>query len=81
MEQINIWEWLIQQAPVIVVMGIAIYYLATKLTKAEKDKDELAKEVIRLTSIWEIRLNDSKNNDRDIMQLLTQIKDLFLLKK
>jgi hypothetical protein len=34
-------------------MGAAIYWLANRLKKAENDKDELAKDVIKLTTLWE----------------------------
>jgi hypothetical protein len=50
---VNIINWLVQQAPVVVVMGAAIYWLANRLKKAENDKDELAKDVIKLTTLWE----------------------------
>ncbi|MDG3581765.1 hypothetical protein [Galbibacter pacificus] len=73
---VDIWQWLVQQAPVVVVMGVAIYYLAKKLTKAEDDKDTLAKDVIRLTAIWEERLNDSKEADKEILNVLLQIKEI-----
>ncbi|MEJ4088232.1 hypothetical protein [Galbibacter orientalis] len=71
---IDIWQWLIQQAPVVVVMGIAIYYLAKKLTKAEDEKDTLAKDVIRLTAIWEERMDINKEADKEILNVLLQIK-------
>lgn len=58
--------WLLQQAPVVVVMGAAIYWLTKRLSKAEKDKTDLAKEVIKLTVLWEekgdrLELKSEKN--------------------
>ena len=78
-------SWLIQQAPVVVVMGAAIYWLAKKLNKAEGDKDEMAKEVIKLTTLWEEKSdkieekaekNDEKNSKvtEQILELLRDIK-------
>jgi len=78
-------NWLIQQAPVVVVMGAAIWWLANKLNKAENDKDEMAKEVIKLTALWEEKSDkiDSKSEKLDekntkvneqILELLRDIK-------
>lgn len=81
----SILNWLLQQAPVVIVMGAAIYWLAKKLTKAEDEKDELAKDVIKLTTLWEEKSDklDSKNEKLDertnkinseIIELLKEIK-------
>jgi translation initiation factor 2B subunit (eIF-2B alpha/beta/delta family) len=78
-------DWLIQQSPVIVVMGVVIYWLAKRLTKAENDKDELAKDVIKLTTLWEekndkIEERNHKLNEKNekvneqILELLREIK-------
>lgn len=78
-------HWLVQQAPVVVVMGAAIYWLAKKLNKAESDKDEMAKEVIKITALWEEKSDkiDAKNekldekntrNNEIILDLLREIK-------
>lgn len=77
--------WLVQQAPVVVVMGVIIWYLAKKLNKAETDKDEMAKDVIKLTVLWEekgdkLLSNNSKQNDKiearneEILKILQEIK-------
>jgi len=78
-------DWLVQQAPVVVVMGAAIYWLSKKLNKAEGDKDEMAKDVIKLTALWEEKSDklDVKNEKMDernikvneqILELLREIK-------
>lgn len=83
--QESLLSWLVQQAPVIVVMGAAIYWLAKKLNKTESDKDELAKDVIKLTTLWEeksdkLDLKNEKNDERNlklteqILELLREIK-------
>jgi len=79
--------WLLQQAPVVVVMGAAIYWLQKKLNKAENDKDELAKDVIKLTTLWEEKSDriDEKNEKSDernvkyneqVLELLRDIKNI-----
>lgn len=73
MDTTNIWEWLIQQAPVIVVMGIVIYWLAKRLDKCQNQKDALAEDVVKLTTLWE-EADNSKNEQ--ILSLLREIKDI-----
>lgn len=83
----DLLNWLIQQAPVVVVMGAAIWWLAKKLNKAESDKDELAKEVIKLTALWEEKSDkiDAKNEKNEekyekvteqILELLRNIREI-----
>lgn len=80
METTNIWEWLIQQAPVIVVMGIVIYWLSKRLVRAEDQKDELSKEVIKLTTIWEEKGKSLGEEDRYTKQeILTILQEIKLL--
>jgi len=66
-------------------MGAAIYWLANRLKKAENDKDELAKDVIKLTTLWEEKSDelDVKNEklgekntkvNEEILVLLREIK-------
>jgi intracellular sulfur oxidation DsrE/DsrF family protein len=83
----NLVSWLVQQAPVVVVMGAAIYWLAKKLNKAETEKDEMAKDVIKLTALWEEKSDklDAKNEkinekntkvNEQILELLREIRTL-----
>ena len=71
----NITGWLVQQAPVIVVMGVVVWWLAKRYEKAENDKSELAKEVIKLTVAYETKLDSDKEKDQEIKALLTEIRD------
>jgi hypothetical protein len=86
---VNIINWLLQQAPVVVVMGAAIYWLANRLKKAENDKDELAKDVIKLTTLWEEKSDklDVKSEklgeentkvNEEILVLLREIKMIVI---
>jgi hypothetical protein len=87
----NLLGWLVQQAPVVVVMGAAIFWLAKKLNKAEGDKDELAKDVIKLTTLWEEKSDkldtrseklDERNTkvNEQILELLRDIKSIVSIK-
>lgn len=51
----SIYKWLLEQAPVIIVMGIGITWLAKKLTKSEQEKQDLAKEVVKSMTNWEAK--------------------------
>jgi hypothetical protein len=73
---VNIWSWLIQQAPVIVVMGIVIYWLAKRLTKAEEDKDVLSRDVVKLTTVWEEKYAKEDDKNAEVIKLLTEIKTI-----
>lgn len=76
----DISVWLLEQAPVIVVMGAVIYWLQGKLNKAEEDKDSLAKDVIKLTTLWEEKSGEMDQSSMkikdEILALLRDIKAL-----
>lgn len=72
----DISTWLVEQAPVIVVMGVVIYWLANRLEKAEDDKDTLSKDVVKLTTIWEQKYENHEDKGQEIIQLLNEIKSI-----
>lgn len=76
MENIDLGTWLLQQAPVIVVMGVVIYWLANRLVKAEEQKDTLSRDVIKITTLWEGKYDENNGKDEQIIQLLTEIKTI-----
>jgi hypothetical protein len=83
----TIVSWLVQQAPVVVVMGVIIWYLAKKLNKAESEKDEMAKDVIKLTVLWEEKSDkldakaakQSEKSAADSQQILELLREIKLL--
>lgn len=82
---VEVGAWLLEQAPVIVLMGVIIWYLAKKLDKSEHDKDDLAKDVIKVATLWEEK-NDkmddiSEKHREQILELLRDIKMLVKNKK
>lgn len=50
---INIGEWLLQQSPVIIVMGVVIYWLAKQLLKKETQLEQVSEKAIQLATKWE----------------------------
>ena len=81
----EIGGWLIEQAPVVTVMGIVVWWLAKRLAKAEDEKDSLSKEVIKITTLWEAKADKMDEEDKatkqQILALLNEIKASMPLKK
>jgi uncharacterized protein YgfB (UPF0149 family) len=79
---IEIGMWLLEQAPVIVLMGVVIVWLARRLSKSEKEKDELAKDVIKLATLWEEKSDKMDDNaDKAKEQILEFLRDIKMLVK
>ena len=78
----DIVTWLLEQAPVVIIMGAVIYWLQAKLIRAEEEKDSLARDVIQLTTLWEEKsqeIEDTNEKSRQrITELLNDIKTLIL---
>jgi len=73
---IEIGSWLLQQAPVIVVMGVVIWWLAKRLVKAEDEKDLLSKDVIKISTLWESKADKMDGSKEEILKLLAEIKQI-----
>lgn len=69
--------WLLDQAPLTVVMGVVIWWLSQRLTKSEKEKDEVSREVIKLATLWERKTEKSEEED-DILkhQILKSLEEI-----
>lgn len=52
-----------------------IKWLAKRYEKAENDKSELAKEVIKLTVAYENKLDTDKEKDAEIKSILIDIRE------
>jgi hypothetical protein len=72
----NIGSWLIEQAGLVVVMGVVIWWLAKRYEKVEDEKGELAKEVIKLMVNVENKMDGDKNENGEIKAMLHKIIDL-----
>ena len=74
--------WLLQQAPVVVVMGVVIWWLAKQLTRKDKLVSELSKEVIKLTTLWETKSEQLSDNTsegyEELLRLLKEIRKLLI---
>jgi len=81
MEQ-SIINWLLLQAPVVVVLGFVVRWLAIKYEKSEDKKMELAQEkmdlaqdVIKLTVAYENKLDTDKDKSEEIKKILQEIRE------
>tara|TARA_R110001632_G_scaffold67464_1_gene158442 strand:+ start:1373 stop:1618 length:246 start_codon:yes stop_codon:yes gene_type:complete len=74
----DISSWIFEQVPVIIVMGVVIYWLAKQLIVINKQKDQLSKEVIKITTLWEIKADKigvkDKEFKKEVIELLNKIK-------
>ena len=78
----EIGMWLLEQAPVIVLMGVVIWWLAKRLMKSENEKDELAKEVIKVATLWEEKSDKmEESGDKTKEQILELLRDIKMLVK
>lgn len=75
MEANTILTALLENSLVFGLMGVIIWWLSKRYEKAEDEKSELAKEVIKLTVAYETKLDNDKLADAEIKHLLTEIRD------
>ncbi len=77
MELVELFQWLKIQAPVIVVMGIVIWWLAKRLVSAEERNKDLTENVIKIATLWEIKSqslsDDDKQFKKEINDKLTEV--------
>jgi hypothetical protein len=77
MEVTDIWDWLKDQAPVIVVMGVVMWWLAKRLVKSETRNEKLTEQVIKIATLWESKSqslsDDDKEFKKDIYKSLQEI--------
>lgn len=73
----DLQSWLLQQAGIVVVMGVAIFWLTKRYSKSEQEKTDLAREVIKLTTAYETKLDNDKNSDSEIKESLHRIERML----
>ena len=74
----EIFEVVYQQTPLVIFMGTAIYFLIKKLVKVENQKELLTQDVVKLTTLWEVKATKmdfvDKKFKEEILSLLNEIK-------
>jgi hypothetical protein len=81
MENASLIEWLLGQTTIVSILGIIIYVLYKRMTKAEDQSIELSKDVIKLTIAWENKADNDFRNNQEIRDLLKEIRDKILASK
>jgi hypothetical protein len=69
----SILQWLLQQAPVIGVMGLVIWWLAARFTKKDTELQDLSKEVMRLVALWEAKSDTFITERSKFMEILEEL--------
>lgn len=84
MELIEVFNWLKIQAPVIVVMGIVIWWLAKQLVKSQTKNETLTENVIKIATLWEAKSQslseDDKEFKKEIYEKLNEIATILKTK-
>lgn len=62
---INIGSWLLEQAPVIVVMGVVIWWLARQYLRKDKQLTQVSEKAIQLSTKWEEKAEYYGNKNRE----------------
>lgn len=68
-------HYLIQQGPVIVLMGLALYWVIKRLEKKEIEMNDMSKEFIKVISDYQTIANRDLETDREIREILKEIRD------
>lgn len=73
-------EWLLEQLGMVVIMGVAIWWLQRRLVKSEAEKEKLAQEVVKLTTLWESKASTLSELDKEykekVISILNEIKGM-----
>ena len=74
-------KWLLEQAPVVVVMGTGLWWTVKRLSKAEEDKQKMAEDIIKITILWqntgEDLTEDAEEFQKEVIDILKDIKRMI----
>lgn len=83
MQQIS--TWLLQQTPVIIVMGIVIYFLYKAYVKKQEAYDNLVEKVVKIATLYESKIEERDNikskEEEILITMLSQIRDGLVASK
>lgn len=82
MGEATLVEWLMGQAPLVIVLGVVIWWLVRryeeslkKIEEVNTEKTSLARDVVKITVLWEQKYNLDTQNDQEIRQILLEIRE------
>lgn len=70
--------WLLEQVPVVVVMGVVIVVLFREYKKKDKEVAEMSQHVIKLATLYEVKADEMKLDEdyrKEILEGINEIKD------
>lgn len=73
--QASLMNWLINQGATVTVLGIIIYVLYKRYDKSEEEKNQLSKDVIKLTTLYETKTEIDRQANIEVKSLLAEIRD------
>lgn len=76
----EIFNILLKQAPLVIFMGAAIWWLVRQLVKVDGEKQRLTQDVVKLTTLWEEKTSKMGESDKEfkieVLKVLTEIRTL-----
>lgn len=76
----EIFNILLKQAPLVIFMGAAIWWLVKQLVKKDGEHQRLTQDVVKLTTMWEEKASKMGESDevfkKEALRILTEIRTL-----
>lgn len=73
MENVTLIELLVGQLPIVAILGWFLRYFVIRYEESEKEKSQLAQDVVKLTLLFEVHGKDATENSREFRELLKEI--------
>lgn len=70
----ELYMWILKQTPLVALMGVVIYWLAKRYEKEKASKDELARDVIKISTLWEEKADKMAQKEIKIDDLIYDYK-------
>lgn len=70
-------SWLTQQGPSVVIFGVMVWWLARRLEKVEAERNNLAESLIKLTAMYEAKVDKNDGSDKEIIEKLGEILNIL----
>ena len=77
METGSILEILLKQSPLIGLLGFMLYKIWSAYTLEKEKKDAMAEALIKITTLWEEKYNKESQNEVEIKQFMTEIREFI----
>ena len=76
----EVFDILLQQAPLVIFMGAVIWWLVKMLVKCDREKQKLTENVVKLTTLWEEKTSKMSNTDESFKaEAISLLKEIRIL--